>query len=41
VWVGWNEPQGLVGRHGLRPDTPVIGKMRSGLAGMAKQAAMP
>lgn len=41
VWVGWNKPAYLAGRHGLSTDIPVFGKMTKGLAGMAKQATSP
>jgi uncharacterized protein (DUF302 family) len=41
VWVSWNAPAYLAGRHGLDPQMPVLTKMSNGLAGMAKAATTP
>lgn len=41
VWVGWNDPAYLAGRHALSLDIPVFGNMTKGLAGMAKAATAP
>ena len=39
VWIGWNDPGWIAGRHGLAPDSAAVEMLREALAKIAHEAA--